>query len=336
MSTNIKKSGFCRFLLLGFLVFSLWALGTCMMPELTPELYVGTLDIDAGEVNIKNSGDIIMYGEEYLKIKNTPYDPIHYTDEEPDPNLLPWTGLTIAFVSKENVETLVSLSECIFTSDKPLDVYDRADHKTLITVARDGLEAYFSIAVLKRGVPSNTLLLVQEPAKTAYVIGEASDWSGLKLVGSSYDGANPPSLHPYAWPATIYPGDINAGAFDPAAPGSYNIIVTKPEGAVNFNIAVQAPVSGPAAAPASGPIRLTRADGSADWFDTFEATKTDINTNGPSLSPYKIELYENIELADQVRFLKGTDVLITGEGEERVITHAKNYYFFVVDEATLT
>jgi hypothetical protein len=44
-----------------------------MMPELSPELYVSTLNIEnAGVVNINNTEEVNIYGEEYLRISKPP------------------------------------------------------------------------------------------------------------------------------------------------------------------------------------------------------------------------------------------------------------------------
>lgn len=43
------------------------------MPDLVPELYVGTLNVEnAGDVNLGNTGVVNIYGEEYLRVSQYP------------------------------------------------------------------------------------------------------------------------------------------------------------------------------------------------------------------------------------------------------------------------
>jgi hypothetical protein len=304
---NKKSAKFGRFLPAGLFVLSLLAISSCMMPELSPELYVGTLNLEADTVNINSSG------AEYLKLKNAP-NPVYYIGGDAD-----WDkdGLEIVLVNKENTEIPVNLAECTFAYAPALSSFtDRG--KSTVTVSYKGKNVAFPIAVLKPGNPANTLLIMQEPAKTFYSLHEAADWRGLKAVGIHYDGTNL-NKNDYVYPATIANGDLTG--FDSSLPGSKTITLTKPEGTATFIIEIVK-------------VKLYKPDGSVAFYKTIEEAASAINS-GTGVD-YRIELYDDFLLAEgNIIFRNNTIVTLDGNATERKVTAPINSpCFFNVNSST--
>jgi hypothetical protein len=229
---NIKYS---RFLLSG-LVVVLLAFGSCMMPELSPELYVGTLNIDnVGTANINNAGEVIIYGEEYLRISKLP--PIIYFTTDDDPGL-DWAGagLGVSLIDKESKEHPVNLAECAFT---PVDM--TAVGPQSITVSRDGKTVMFSIVVLDKGIAFHGINITRPPEKTAYRRYEAANWNGLIVTEVIYerDIRNPPFERSFTWsdPGISIDHPHNK-AFSAIPSGKQIITVTKGSETAFFSVTI--------------------------------------------------------------------------------------------------
>jgi hypothetical protein len=298
-----------------------------MMPELSPELYVSTLNIkNAGDVNV-DAGDVVVnsYGEEYLKIKNSPYDPVYYTgDAEPV-----WTGLQVAYVDKENNETVIT----DYTTS-PVSALPPGPH--VVTVTRGGLEAYFSIAVLGpgAGAEAHILLLTSlpralvfdlDPAFVPGVIHEPTWYPGLVLTGVDYDGANPAVITTYDDYSRPIP---QVTGFDTSSVGPKEITVTRNlpspwdtslpyDNTVKFNIYV-------------GSIKLSRPDGSTEWFVSLYNTAATMTSSGA----YKIDLYSDVELESSgaaIGFPQNSVVTMEGINGPRTITASRRDSWFSVE-----
>jgi hypothetical protein len=110
-------------------LFLLFAMSSCLMPELSPELYVGTLNLNVDELNINGTG-IPGADEGFLVIKNsTPDQTIHFIRVKyPDGsyrifpvNLAPGEEKTI-ILPKGDYEVSISEDGIYYSSKEPVTI----------------------------------------------------------------------------------------------------------------------------------------------------------------------------------------------------------------------
>lgn len=236
----IKNTGkIYKNLFLTLALLLLTVMSSCLMPELSPELYVGTLSIEnAGEVNIPGAGN--LNGEEYLRILKDPRNIIYYTGDT-DPGLTHWegTGLEVTLIGKDSTEKTVALAECAFT---PVDMTEVGTK--VITVTRDGKTAVFSIAVLDRASVFQRIMITHVPDITTYLRNAAADWTGLEVIEVIYGGdpQYPPVINKFTYnsPELSFSHPHNTPLSD--APGVKRITVTKGDKSAYFDVTIADPL----------------------------------------------------------------------------------------------
>jgi hypothetical protein len=194
---NKISAKFYQFLPVSLFVLSLLVtMGSCMMPELAPELYVGALNIEnAGEVNIDKAGAANIYGEEYLKI--TQHPALLYYTTDPNPGSDWYTaGLRVNLIKGDGTDGGDVTASCTFT---PVDMTPGPKE---ITVSRENKTAVFPIAVLDTTASLNELVVLNPPYKTEYRPYESVSWAGLEVTEISYGGdpTIPPETNLYTYP----------------------------------------------------------------------------------------------------------------------------------------
>jgi hypothetical protein len=293
----------------------------CMMPELTPELYVGTLDINAGEVIVNQPPNVInvveetVYGEPYLKIASTSVTPAYFITT---PNFTPseWErkGLVIHLVDEQNVEGTVNLvSLCTFTDLTGFTTPGSHD----VVAEEGGKQVYFSMAVFYPNNPNSVLVVKQLPGQRVYGRPDTYNWDGLMVTEVDYDGINQPAYTDYAWNDASIDSIVPESALSSASFGLNEVVVTKdsligiPASiSAQFNVLVK-----------QGPVKLHRPNGTFDWFETIFDTLEGIPTGiAGGYTPYTIELFDDVPENNTFMEVPGnTKITMIGNGAERKI-----------------